>query len=179
MPPCAAGTMHHSGTITGGKASKFSFRYETVWRGASGRGGTQAEALAKKRGKAQRDCNKAQQGERQIFGGVEPMLCLLGECAEHKSPAEGDQNVSRGQEEQWPPQTSQVARSDSEGQQHQQIGAEQCDQEEPQRAAPQRNLADDDAQPDDQSDMDQMRGGEGQAQGSRLARQPGKGWAEQ
>src|SRR5271156_1465195 len=171
--------MHHSGTITGGKAPKFSFRYETVWRGASGRGRTQAEALANKRGKAQRDCNKAQQGERHIFGGVEPMLCLLVECAQHKIPAEGDQNVSRAQEEQWPPQTSQVAHSDSEGQQRQQIGEEQCDQEEPQDAALQRNLADDDAQPDDQSDMDQMRGGEGQAQGSRLARQPGKGWAEQ
>jgi hypothetical protein len=94
-PECAAGTMHQSGTITGGIAPKFSFRYETVWRGASGRGGTQAEALAKKRGKAQRDCNKAQQGERHIFGGVEPIHCLLVECARHKIRAEGDQNVSR------------------------------------------------------------------------------------
>src|SRR5271163_299820 len=58
----------------------------------------QFEALAKKRGKAQRDCNKAQQGERHIFGGVEPMLCLLVECAQHKIPAEGDQNVSRSEE---------------------------------------------------------------------------------
>jgi hypothetical protein len=77
------------------QSAEFSFRYETVWRGASGRGGTQAEALAKKRGKAQRDCNKAQQGERHIFGGVEPIHCLLVECARHKIRAEGDQNVSR------------------------------------------------------------------------------------
>src|SRR5271170_1834850 len=132
--------MHHSGTITGGKAPKFSFRYETVRRGASGRGGTQAEALAKKRGKAQRDCDKAQQRERYVFGGVEPMLCLLGECAQHKIPAEGDQNVRRAQEEQWPPQTSQVARSDAEGQQRQQIGEEQSDQKEQQQTALQRNL---------------------------------------
>src|ERR1700722_16491292 len=108
--------------------------YETAWRGASGRGGAQAEALAKKRGKAQRDCNKTQQGERHIFGGVAPIPYVLAECAQYKIPAEGDQNVSRGQEEQWPPQTSQVARSDSEGQQRQQIGAEQCGQEEQQDA---------------------------------------------
>src|ERR1700759_204753 len=116
--------MHHTATITGGKAPKFSFRYETVWRGASGRGGTQAEALANKRGKAQRDCNKTQQGERHIFGGVLPILCLVVECARHKIPDEVDQDVSRAKEEQWPPQTSQFAHSDSEGHQRQQISEE-------------------------------------------------------
>src|SRR5271169_3925066 len=139
----------------------------------------QYEALAKKRGKAQRDGNKTQQCERHIFDEGEPMLCQLVGCVQQKIPAEGDQYVSRGQEEQWPPQTSQLARSDSEGQQHQHIGAEQSGQEEQQDAALQRNLADDDAQPDDQSDMDLKRGGEGQAQGSRPAGQPGKDWAEQ
>ena len=68
---------------------------------------------------------------------------------------------------------------DPEGQQRQQIAEEQSNQEEQQQAALQRNLTDDDAQPDDQPDMDLKRGGKGQTQVSRRARQAGKGWAEQ
>ena len=86
MPSTLINNMHSMPVrFTPARRWRLLIAQDSAGRLASGRGGTQAEALAKKRGKAQRDCNEAQQGERHIFDGVEPILCFWSSAPSTKS----------------------------------------------------------------------------------------------